>query len=102
MEIDENAPGNQSQQAVTRTTDNETRHDPRYKDSEVPLPPDDDAPVDEDMTDVDATNSVATDHPEPGSDIRAGKSAQNDAPNVQDVDVKEPRGMPASDPESGA
>ncbi|KQN53282.1 hypothetical protein ASE98_19530 [Pseudomonas sp. Leaf48] len=28
MDIDENAPGNISQQAVTRTTDNEAGHDP--------------------------------------------------------------------------
>ncbi|WP_264082156.1 MULTISPECIES: hypothetical protein [Pseudomonas] len=33
--------------------------------SDVPLPPDDEAPVDEDMADVDATNSVATEHPKP-------------------------------------
>ena len=59
MDIDENAPGNQSQQAVTRTTDNETGHDPKRENPEVPLPPDDEAPVEEDMSDVDAsTDSV--------------------------------------------
>ncbi|RIJ13486.1 hypothetical protein DXT77_00900 [Pseudomonas sp. 91RF] len=102
MDIDENAPGNQSQQAVTRTTDNETGHDPRYKKAEVPLPPDDEAPLDEDMTDVAATNSVSTEQPEPGSGEGACKPAASDVSYSQDVDVKEPRGMPASDPESGA
>ncbi|ETF09357.1 hypothetical protein ACYSTU_16500 [Pseudomonas glycinis] len=63
MDIDENAPGNQSQQAVTRTTDNETGHDPKRENPEVPLPPDDEAPVEEDMSDVDAANSVSTEHP---------------------------------------
>ncbi|WP_460124252.1 hypothetical protein [Pseudomonas sp. S2_C03] len=65
MDIDENAPGNRSQQDVTRTTDNETGHDPRKDESEVPLPPDDEAPLEEDMSDVDATNSVSSEHPEP-------------------------------------
>lgn len=65
MDIDENAPGNRSQQDVTRTTDNETGYDPRKDESEVPLPPDDEAPLEEDMSDVDATNSVASEHPEP-------------------------------------
>ncbi|WP_285415900.1 hypothetical protein [Pseudomonas sp. efr-133-TYG-5] len=65
MEIDENAPGNTSQQVVTRTTDNETGHDPRRDEAEVPLPADDEAPVDEDMSDVAATNSVSSEHPEP-------------------------------------
>ncbi|WP_460141624.1 hypothetical protein [Pseudomonas sp. S2_E01] len=65
MDIDENAPGNRSQQDVTRATDNETGHDPRKDESEVPLPPDDEAPLEEDMSDVDATNSVSSEHPEP-------------------------------------
>jgi hypothetical protein len=65
MDIDEKAPGNTSQQPVTRTTDNETAHDPRRDQPEVPLPADDDAPVDEDMSDVDANNSVSSEHPEP-------------------------------------
>ncbi|WP_339473897.1 hypothetical protein [Pseudomonas fluorescens] len=63
MEIDENAPGNKSQQEVTRTTDNETGHDPRREEPEVPLPVDDEAPVEEDMSDVDANNSVSSEHP---------------------------------------
>lgn len=101
MEIDENAPGNQSQQAVTRSTDNETGHDPRPEDSAVPLPPDDEAPVDEDMTDVAATNSVSAEHPEAGSGASAPVSVKNDTTDVQDGDVKELRSIPASDPESG-
>jgi cell division protein FtsI/penicillin-binding protein 2 len=102
MEIDENAPGNQSQQAVTRSTDNETVHDPRPEDSAVPLPPNDEAPVDEDMTDVAATNSVSAEHPEAGSGASAPVSVKTGTTDVQDGDVKEPRGIPASDPESGA
>ncbi|PQP00362.1 MULTISPECIES: hypothetical protein [Pseudomonas] len=65
MDIDENAPGNRSQQEVTRTTDNETGHDPKRNEPEVPLPPDDEAPVDEEMADVDANNSVSSEHPKP-------------------------------------
>ncbi|MGX1185122.1 hypothetical protein AB7M29_002801 [Pseudomonas sp. F-14 TE3623] len=65
MDIDENAPGNKSQQEVTRTTDNEAGHDPKRNEPEVPLPPDDEAPVDEEMADVDANNSVSSEHPKP-------------------------------------
>ena len=64
MDIDEDAPGNRSQQEVTRTTDNEAGHDPKRKAPEVPLPADDEAPVDEDMSDVEANNSVSSEHPE--------------------------------------
>lgn len=56
MEINENAPGNISQQAVTRGTDNETGHDPKRDEDKIPLPPDDDAPLEEDMSDVDAAD----------------------------------------------
>ncbi|MDO7897074.1 hypothetical protein [Pseudomonas citrulli] len=65
MEIDENAPGNRSQQEVTRGTDNETGHDPKKDGPEVPLPPDDEAPLEEDMSDVSAADSVTTEHPDP-------------------------------------
>jgi hypothetical protein len=65
MDIDENAPGNKYQQGVTGGTDNETGHDPKRKEPEVPLPPDDEAPVDEEMVDVDATNSVSSEYPKP-------------------------------------
>ena len=43
MEINEKAPGNISQQAVTRGTDNETGHDPRRDEDNIPLPPEDEA-----------------------------------------------------------
>ncbi|WP_414705667.1 hypothetical protein [Pseudomonas sp.] len=102
MEIDENAPGNRSQQAVKRTTGNETGNDPGFEKSEVPLAPDGEAPVDEDMTDVEAANSISTEHPEPGSDGDSRKPSETDTTSSQDVDIKEPRGVPASDPESGA
>lgn len=64
MEINENAPGNISQQAVTRGTDNETGHDPTRDEDHIPLPPDDEAPLEEDMSDVDAADSVASEHPD--------------------------------------
>ena len=64
MHIDEKAPGNQSQQAVTRTTDNETGPDPKRDEDQIPLPPEDDAPLEEDMSDVDAADSVASEHPD--------------------------------------
>ncbi|WP_338568099.1 hypothetical protein V6L78_18120 [Pseudomonas canadensis] len=64
MEINENAPGNISQQDVARGTDNETGHDPKRDEEGVPLPPDDDAPLEEDMPDVDAADSVASEHPD--------------------------------------
>lgn len=98
MEIDENAPGNQSQQHVTRETDNETGRDPRKNESEVPLPPDDESPLDEDMTDVDAANSVSSEHPESGS----GSNVADAQMSGEGDHAKEPRGVPASDPESGA
>ncbi|UZE14784.1 hypothetical protein [Pseudomonas sp. B21-053] len=65
MDIDENAPGNISQKGVTSDTDNETGHDPKRSEPEMPLPADDEAPVDEEMVDVDAVNSVSTEHPTP-------------------------------------
>ncbi|AZF32374.1 hypothetical protein C4J89_2900 [Pseudomonas sp. R4-35-07] len=64
MHINENAPGNLSQQAVTRGTDNETGHDPKRDEDGIPLPPDDEAPLEEDMSDVDAADSVASEHPD--------------------------------------
>jgi hypothetical protein len=65
MDIDEKAPGNLSQQGVTDSTDNEAGHDPKRDEPEVPLPADDEAPVDEEMADVDANNSVSSEHPDP-------------------------------------
>ncbi|WLH10997.1 hypothetical protein PSH58_19230 [Pseudomonas hefeiensis] len=64
MEIDENAPGNKSQQDVTRGTDNEAGHDPKKDGTELELPSDDEAPLEEDMSDVDAADSVASEHPD--------------------------------------
>lgn len=64
MEINENAPGNISQQAVTRGTDNEAGHDPKRDEDHIPLPPDDEAPLEEDRSDVDAADSVASEHPD--------------------------------------
>lgn len=64
MEINEKVPGNISQQAVTRNTDNETGHDPQRDEDNVPLPTDDEAPLEEDMSDVDAADSVASEHPD--------------------------------------
>jgi len=93
MEIDENASGNRSQQDVTRTTDNETGHAPRGDESQVPLPPDDATPVEEELSDVEANNSVSSEHPGSGRSGRADD--QGDDAN------EHPRG-PASDPESGA
>jgi hypothetical protein len=64
MEINENAPGNISQQDVTSGTDSEAGHDPKRDEDKIPLPPDDDAPLEEDMSDVDAADSVASEHPD--------------------------------------
>ena len=102
MDIDENALGNRSQQGVTRTTDNETGPDPKRDEPEVPLPPDDEAPVEEEMTDVDANNSVSSEHPEAGKSGRVDDPDADPQMNDQDADDKEARGLPASDPESGA
>lgn len=102
MDIDENAPGNISQKGVTSATDNETGHDPKRNEPEVPLPADDEAPVEEDMSDVDANNSVSSEHPEAGKSGRVDDPDADPLMNDQDEDDKEARGLPASDPESGA
>ena len=102
MDIDENAPGNKSQQPETRTTDNGTGHDAKRDEPEVPLPPDDEAPVDEGMTDVDAHNSVSSEHPEAGQSGRVDNPDADPQMDDPDENDKEARGMPASDPESGA
>ncbi len=64
MDIDKRAPGNIFQQEVTRGTDNETGHDSKRDEDAIPLPPDDEAPLEEDMSDVDAADSVASEHPD--------------------------------------
>ncbi|WP_445262178.1 hypothetical protein [Pseudomonas sp. MYb330] len=102
MEIDENAPGNKSQQRETRTTDNETGHDPSWNQYEVPLAPDDETPVDEDMADVAATDSVSSEHPKAGTNSHVDNPDNDPQMNDQDENDQEARGMPASDPESGA
>ncbi|MEW7859804.1 hypothetical protein AB2M95_28210 [Pseudomonas chlororaphis] len=98
MKVNESAPGSWSQQGVTRAMDSDAGHDPKRKEPEVPLPANDDAPVDEEMIDVDVNNSVSSEHPE------AGKSGRVDDPgtDTQEEKDKELRDMPASDPESGA
>lgn len=60
MDIDEKAPGNISQQGVGGTTDNETAHDPKSA-----LPEDEDAGLDEEMSDVETNNTVSSEHPDP-------------------------------------
>ncbi|MNJ41705.1 hypothetical protein D3C77_366380 [compost metagenome] len=102
MEIDENAPGNRSQQDVTRETDNEAGHDPRRNESEVPLPPDDATPVEEELSDVEANNSVSSEHPKSGSSGRADDTDADWHTEDQGDDANEPRRGPASDAESGA
>lgn len=57
MDIDKNAPGNISQQEVTRGTDNEAGHDPRRDEHEIRPPQNDDASLEEDMSDLDAAES---------------------------------------------
>lgn len=66
MEINENAPGNISQKGGRGgTTDNESGHDPSHEDAGVPLEPNDEAPVEKEMPDVEANNSVSSEHPHP-------------------------------------
>lgn len=64
MDIDKSAPGNISQQEVTRGTDNETGHGPRGDKDKIPLPADDDAALEEDMSDVETADSVTSEHPD--------------------------------------
>ena len=102
MDIDENAPGNISQRGVMSGTDNETGHDPKRNDPEVPLPADDESPVDEDMADVAATDSVSIEHPGAGTNSRVANPDADPQMSDRDENEQEARGMPASDPESGA
>ncbi len=102
MEIDEKAPGNISQQGVGGKTDNETGHDPQRNEPEVPQPSDDEAPVEKELSDVEANNTVSSEHPGSGSNGRVDHPDADPHMNDQDESAKEPRGVPASDPESGA
>lgn len=65
MDIDENAPGNLSQKGVAGKTDTEAASDPGKGETQVPLPDDADASLDEEMPDVEANNSVSEEHPQP-------------------------------------
>jgi hypothetical protein len=65
LDIDENVPGNISQKGVTGGKDNEAGHEPKRNKPEMPLPADDEVPVDEEMVDVDTANSVTSEHPTP-------------------------------------
>lgn len=62
MHIDKNAPGNKSQQEVTRTTDNETGPDPTPRAREIPLAPHANALLEKERPDVDAADAVASQH----------------------------------------
>lgn len=62
MDINENAPGNMSQKGHAGGTDNETCQNSKGK--EPVQPADKDAPHEEDMSDVDAADSVASEHPD--------------------------------------
>ncbi|MNG22774.1 hypothetical protein D3C76_840170 [compost metagenome] len=96
MLIDKNAIANMRPQDSAGSSEDDAggRTEP-----EVPLPADDEAPVDEEMADVDANNSVSSEYPKAGTN--GGEDA---APQMDDQDEydKEARNMPASDPESGA
>lgn len=64
MDIDENAPGNVSQKVRAGITDNETGCDQRNKDPAAPVTSKDDARLEEDMSDVEAADSVTREHPD--------------------------------------
>jgi hypothetical protein len=51
------------------------------------------------MLDVDAVNSVSSEHPEAGTKSHDDPDAD---PQMNDQEDSEARGVPASDPESGA
>lgn len=119
MVIDENAPGKVSQQGIGVKHDDETPQGRGAKEVEVPLPPDDESPIEEEMDDVDANNAVSSEHPNPSGasnprDAQLKDGAQvPDHPRIPDDpdtnpglgNDKENRrspGVPASDPESGA
>lgn len=64
MEIDKSALGNISQQEVTRGADNEAGHDPRRDEREIRTPQNDEPSLGENVSDVDAADSVASGHPD--------------------------------------
>ncbi|QBF26763.1 hypothetical protein EXN22_14060 [Pseudomonas tructae] len=101
METEKQASGNKPQQGIART-DNQAGHTPGAEETQIPLTPDDETPVEEELSDVEANNSVSREHPAPGSsshvDSLGGAAPSNDQAGLE----KEPRNMPASDPEAGA
>jgi hypothetical protein len=54
------------------------------------------------MADVAATDSVSSEHPKAGTNSHVDNPDNDPQMNDQDENDKEARGMPASDPESGA
>ncbi|MBI6917499.1 hypothetical protein JET68_01680 [Pseudomonas monteilii] len=117
MVIDENAPGKVSQQGIGDKHDDETSQRHGTKEVEVPLLPDDESPVEEEMDDVDANNSVSSEYPNPSGassrrDVRQDTQLKEKTPIPDDPGIKTGRGndkesqlspgVPASDPESGA
>ena len=117
MVIDDNAPGEVSQQVICDKHGDETSQRHGTKEVEVPLPPEDESPVEEEMDDVDAKNSVSSEHPNPSGassrrDVRRDSQLKEGAPIPDDPRInpglgndKESQrspGVPASDPESGA
>lgn len=103
--------------------EDEPSHGPGTKAVEVPLPPDDESPIEEQMDDVDTNNSVSSEHPDPGgansrlgmprdAQLNEGAQVPDDPPipdgpgsspgPANDKENQRSRGVPASDPESGA
>lgn len=103
--------------------EDEPSHGPGTKAVEVPLQPDEESPIEEQMNDVDTNNSVSSEHPNPGGansrlgmprDAQLNEGAQvPDGPPIPDGPCSSPGpandkenqrspGVPASDPESGA
>lgn len=123
MVIDEKTSRKISQQGIGVKHDDETSHCPGNKEVEASLSPDDESPIEEQMDDVDANNSVSSEHPNPGGassrrdvhrDCQLNEGAQvPDDPTMPDDSDTNPGlgndkenqrspGVPASDPESGA
>ena len=102
MNITDNKSIDQADEGVKHERGSEALDTATQRPPEIPLPPEDQAPVEQDMTDVDAFSSVA------GQREGAESPSQTDHPDVdpqmndREDDEMEPRGVPASDPESGA
>lgn len=104
MNITDNKTIDQVQEGVRHERGSEAGDAVTQRPSEVPLTPEDEAPIEQDMTDGDAFSAVA------GQREGAESPSRTDDPDVdsqmddrEDGDGEvEPRGVPASDPESGA